>query len=86
MNTLSMVPTVKAGAQSVVGVVKNSGKISGYKLSSGKIVTKTQAVSLAKKGQIKGVGIGKRLGSEYLRAIPSSGNGKVLSNLPTVTQ
>ena len=85
MNTLNEIPTPKANAQQITALVKNSGRVTGYKLSGGKSVTKSEAVQLARRGGISGVGISNRKGSEYLKSIPDGKQNKNLGSLPTVT-
>ena len=75
----------KAGAKNIVGLVKNGGKVSGYKLSDGSTVNKTRGVALAKKGEINGVGVASRNGSEYLKTMPGQKKKGNLLTLPTVT-
>lgn len=64
MNTLTEIPVPCANAKKIVATIKHSGKISGYKLSDGSIVDKAAGVSIAKKGEISGVGIGIRNGKD----------------------
>ena len=78
----------KAGEDglSVVGLVKKSGKISGYQLSDGSKVSKEQGVQLAREDKIKGVAVATNQGTEYLRALPDSADGNNLGNLPSVSE
>lgn len=85
MNTLSDIPTPNKDAKQIVGLVKHSGKVSGYKLSDGSLLSKADGVLLAKQGGLQGVGISKRKGNEYLKSIPDQSDGNNLSSLPTVT-
>ena len=48
-------PTPKADAKEIVGLVKSSGRITGYQLSNGSTVSKEEGVAMAKAGDIKGV-------------------------------
>ena len=82
---LDEIPSPKSDAKEIVGLVKSSGKISGYQLSDGTTVTKEQGVSMAKAGDIRGVGIAHRKDSEYLKSLPDKTEGNNLSNLPSVT-
>lgn len=84
-NTLDDIPTPKSDAKDIVGLVKSSGKITGYQLSDGNIVSKEEGVSLAKAGEIKGVGVAHRGETEYLKAIPDGSENNNLSNLPSVS-
>ncbi len=83
-NTLDNIPTPNENAKRIVGLVKQKGKVTGYKLSDDTIIEKTQAVSLAKQGGILGVGIAHRGDTEYLKAIPDGSENNNLSSLPTV--
>lgn len=78
------IPTPKADAVSITGLVKNSGRISGYQLSDDRIVSREEGVSLAKSGEIRGVGIAHNKDTEYLKSIPDDTEGNNLSSLPTV--
>ena len=82
---LDEVPNPKSDAKEIVGLVKSSGKISGYQLSDGSIVSKEEGVSMAKAGDIKGVGVAHRKDSEYLKSLPDGTEGNNLGNLPSVT-
>lgn len=78
------IPTPKADAVSITGLVKNSGRVSGYQLSDDRIVSREEGVSLAKSGGIKGVGIAHNKDTEYLKSIPDDTEDNNLSSLPTV--
>ena len=69
---------------SISAVVKDAGETVGYKLSNGSMVNKNEAVSLAKKGAISGVGVASRKGSEYLRGTRDSKSKNNLGELPSV--
>ncbi len=84
-NTLDQIPEPKPDAKRITALVKDGGKVTGYKLSDQSIVSKPQAVSMAKQGDIAGVGIAHRKDSEYLKAIPDNNEGNNLGNLPSVT-
>ena len=83
-NTLDQIPTPKQNAKEVVGLVKESGKITGYKLSDDTVVSKQDGVNLAKRGQISGVGIAHRGDTEYLKSVPNGSENDNLSNLPSI--
>ncbi len=85
MNALDDIPTAKSDASDIIGLVKESGRVTGYQLSDGKIVNKETGVQLAKSGEIKGVGIAHRNGSEYLKSLPDGSEDNNLSHLPTVS-
>ncbi len=85
MNALSEIPEPKQDAKTIVGLTKESGRVSGYKLSDNRIVSKQEGVELARQGEIAGVGISQRKGNEYLKSLPDQSDGNNLTNLPTVT-
>lgn len=85
MMALDDIPTPKPDAKQIVGLVKESGKIAGYQLSDGTIVEKQQGVELARRGDIMGVGIAHRKGSEYLKSLPDQDENNNLSNLPSIS-
>ena len=58
--TLDQIPQAQANAKRIVGLVKEGGRITGYQLSDNSFVEKQRAVSMAKQGQIAGVGISVR--------------------------
>ncbi len=84
-NTLDEIPTPKSDAKNIVGLVKSSGRISGYQLSDGSIVDKQQGVDMAKNGEIRGVGVAHRNDTEYLKTIPDGDENNNLSNLPSIS-
>lgn len=85
LNTLDSIPYPSSDAKSIVGLVKTSGKVTGYQLSDNSIVQKSEAVNMAKSGQIRGVGIAHRGNTEYLKAIPDGSENNNLGNLPSVS-
>ena len=84
-NTLDQIPQANADTKRIVGLVKESGRITGYQLSDNSIVEKQQAVNMAKQGQIAGVGIAHRGDTEYLKSIPDGSENNNLGNLPSVS-
>lgn len=84
-NTLDQIPTAKSDAMQIIGLVKQGGKVTGYKLSNNNIVEKREAVAMAKQGEIKGVAIAHRGNTEYLKAIPDGSENNNLSNLPSIS-
>lgn len=79
-------PSPGPDAFTVTGLVKSSGKISGYVLSDGRQVTKQEGVQLAKDNRIKGVAVAVKKGTEYLRSLPDGSEGNNLGSLPSVPQ
>jgi hypothetical protein len=82
---LDNIPAPNAGAKSIVALVKENGRVTGYKLSDGNIVDKQQGVNLAKQGEIQGVGVAHRNDTEYLKSIPDGTESNNLSNLPSIS-
>ena len=83
--TLDQIPQANANAKRIIGLVKEGGRITGYQLSDETFVSKPEAVSMAKQGQIAGVGIAHRGDTEYLKSIPDGSEKNNLSNLPSVS-
>lgn len=79
------IPTPAADAVSITGLVKKSGRVSGYQLSDNRIVSREEGVALAKNGKIKGVGVSHNKDTEYLKSIPDDSEANNLSSLPTVS-
>ena len=84
-NALNQIPRANTNAKRIVGLLKESGRITGYQLSDSSIVEKQQAVNKAKQGQIAGVGIAHRGDTEYLKSIPDGSENNNLVNLPSVS-
>ena len=82
---LDDVPQPKSDAKEIVGLVKSSGRITGYQLSDGSTVSKEEGVSMAKAGEIQGVGVAHRKDSEYLKSLPDGSENNNLGNLPSVS-
>lgn len=83
--TLDQIPQANANAKRIIGLVKEGGRITGYQLSDETFVSKPEAVSMAKQGQIAGVGIAHRGDTKYLKAIPDGSESNNLGNLPSVS-
>jgi len=83
LNTVE-IPTANANARTIVALKKDGGHVTGYQLSDGQVVNKDMAVALARQGEIAGVGIAHRDGSEYLKSIPDGTESNNLSHLPSV--
>ena len=84
MAAMDDVPEAKSDAASITGLVKKSGKIQGYQLSDGRIVSREEGVALAKDGEIKGVGIAHNGNTVYLKSLPDDSENNNLPSLPTV--
>ena len=82
---LDEVPSPKTDAKKIVGLVKTGGRVTGYQLSDGTNISKEEGVDMAKAGEIKGVGIAHRKGSEYLKSLPDDTEENNLGNLPSIS-
>lgn len=80
-----MNPVPNKDAKTISRLVRKNGKISGYELSDGRVLSKHEGVALAKQGGIRGVAIASRNGSEYLRSLPDGLETNNLGDLPTAT-
>ena len=83
--TLDNIPTPNSDAKEIVGLVKSSGRVTGYQLSDGSTVSKQEGVELARQGDIKGVGIAHRKDTEYLKSLPDGSENNNLNNLPSIS-
>lgn len=79
------IPTPRADAKQITALVKENGRIVGYQLSDGQVLSKSNAVELARQGGIIGVGISSRNNSEYLKSLPDTEESNNLSSLPSIT-
>ena len=84
-NTLDQIPEASADAERIVGLIKEGGRVTGYKLSDESYVSKSDAVNMAKQGKIKGVAIAHKKDNVYLKAIPNGNENDNLGNLPSVS-
>lgn len=76
----------ESGAHMISRIVKdNQGEITAYEFENGDIVSKEQAVMLAKQGNISGVSIStSRKGEEFLRSLPDGDKTNNLDSLPVI--
>ena len=80
-----MNPVPNKDAKSISKLIRNNGKITGYQLSDGTILSTSEGVALAKQGGIRGVAIASRNGSEYLRSLPDGSESNNLGDLPSTS-
>lgn len=78
-----MNPVPNKDAKTIMKLIRTNGKISGYQLSDGTVLSKADGVALAKQGGIRGVAIASRNGNEYLRSIPDGKESNNLGDLPS---
>lgn len=86
ITALKDIPIPNANAQQIIALVKDKGKVTGYKLSDGRILSKEDGVALARQGGIQGVGIATNQGKEYLKSLPDGNEGNNLGSLPSISQ
>lgn len=84
MNINLVTPVPRADARSIARLVRRGGRVEGYELSDGAMLTKEEGVALAKQGGIRGVAVAVRNGSEYLRSLPDGQEKNNLGSLPSV--
>lgn len=81
------IPVPNADAKTITALIKHSGEVTGYQLSSGEKISKEEGVSIAKSGGINGVAVGvSKKGEEYLRSLPDDNEANNLSSLPTINE
>jgi hypothetical protein len=84
LRAMKEIPQPHANAQRIVALAKEGGRITGYQLSDGRVLSKEEGIREARSGGIAGVGVSERRGSEYLKSLPDNDSGNNLSSLPTV--
>ena len=52
-----MNPVPNKDAKTITGLIRKNGKVSGYELSDGRVLSKREGVALAKQGDIRGVAL-----------------------------
>ncbi len=85
MMALKDIPEPKPDAIEIVALIKDAGKVIGYKLSDGRTLNKEDGVALAKAGGIRGVGVATNQGTEYLKSLPDDKESNNLGNLPSIS-
>ena len=83
---MSEIPIAQSNAKHITGLVKESGRITGYQLSDGRVISKDEGIELARQGAIACVGIATNRGNEYLKSLPDQTESNNLGNLPSITQ
>lgn len=76
-----MNPVPRKDAETITELVRENGRVTGYKLSGGRTLSKKEGVALAKQGGIRGVSIASRNGTEYLRSTPDGNEANNLGQL-----
>ncbi|SHI97507.1 Protein of unknown function [Clostridium cavendishii DSM 21758] len=75
-----------SNAKTISKLIKESGAVVGYELSNGEQISKDEAISQTRRGEIAGVAIATRKGEEYLRSLPDDNENNNLSSLPTANK
>ncbi|MBQ4283892.1 MAG: DUF3892 domain-containing protein [Lachnospira sp.] len=81
---MDYIPETTPDALKITALVKSGSSVTGYQLSDGRIVSREEGVSMAKSGQIQGVGVAHKKETEYLKSLPDGTDDNNLSHLPTV--
>jgi len=84
LRAMKEIPEPRGDAQRIVALAKENGRITGYQLADGRILSKEDGIREARSGGIIGVGVSERKGNEYLKSLPDSDDSNNLSSLPTV--
>lgn len=85
MRAMKEIPIPGPDAKRIVSLVKKDGRIDGYQLEDGRVLTKEDGVAMAKAGGIAGVGVSSRNGNEYLKSLPDGSEDNNLGSLPSVS-
>ncbi|MDO5402211.1 MAG: DUF3892 domain-containing protein [Eubacteriales bacterium] len=85
MMALDEIPEAKPDAKNIIALVKSSGTVTGYQLSDGSVISKEEGISMAGRGEIKGVGIAHKKDTVYLKSLPDGTENNNLSHLPTIS-
>lgn len=83
IDTNKEIPDPQPNALDIIALVKDSGRVTGYELSDGRIVSRGEGVQLARDHMIKDVAIAENKGTEYLRSLPDDTEANNMGNLPT---
>ncbi|MCL1790873.1 MAG: DUF3892 domain-containing protein [Peptococcaceae bacterium] len=85
IDTNKEIPQPHSNALDIVALVKDSGRVTGYELSDGRVVTRDEGVEMARDRMIKDVAIAENKGTEYLRSLPDNSDTNNIGNLPVRT-
>lgn len=76
------IPQELPDAKEITKIIKHGNTVIGYEIASEFSVTKEEAITLAKEGKIRNVGIAHRNGEQYLKSLPDGDWNNNLSSLP----
>jgi hypothetical protein len=72
-----------ADAAQITALVKDGGRITGYQLSDGRVLTRRRASS-SRRRAASGCRVATREGTEYLKSLPDEREENNLGNLPSI--
>lgn len=73
-------------AETIAKLIRSGGEVVGYELESGKQISVSQAIEMAKSNRLKHVGVStSKDGSEYIRSLADGDESNNLGNLPSIT-
>ena len=84
LRAMKEIPQPRPDAKKIVALAKENGRITGYQLSDGRVLSKEEGIQEARNGGITGVGVSVRKGNEYLKSLPDDTQTNNLSSLPTM--
>ena len=67
-----MNPVPNKDAKTITGLVRKNGKVSGYELSDGRVLSKREGVALAKQGGIRGVPLPAAMAASICAPCPTA--------------
>lgn len=74
-------------AEQITKLIKNGGEVVGYELASGRHISVSEAINMAKANQLDHVGVStSKDGSEYIRSLADGDESNNLGNLPSITE
>lgn len=80
------IPKFRKDAKEITRIIKKGNQIVGYELAGEMRISKEEAISMAKSGEIKNVGIAHKKDTVYLKSIPDPTGKNNLSNLATLIE
>lgn len=74
-------------AERITKLIKHDSEVVGYELSSGRHISVSEAINMAKANQLDHVGVStSKDGSEYIRSLADGDESNNLGNLPSITE
>ncbi len=76
-----------AHAEQITKLIKHDGEVVGYELASGRHISISEAINMAKANQLDHVGVStSKDGTEYIRSLADGDESNNLGNLPSITE